>query len=166
MRRNSWILISATVLGMAASASAATNTADLAVSATVTTTCSISTTPLAFGNYDPVAGTLVDATATVTVACTQGATATVTLGQGAHAGGGSTNDAPVRRMTSGANALSYALYSDSGRQTVWGNSALTGVGYTAPSNAPNVMTVYGRIGANQNIPAGTYTDTVVATVTF
>ncbi|MFM6073490.1 MAG: spore coat protein U domain-containing protein, partial [Dolichospermum sp.] len=40
-----------------------------------------------------------------------------------------------------------------------------GVSHTGTGNASNI-TVYGRIGRGQNVPAGSYTDTVVATVTF
>ncbi len=67
-------------------ATAATQTANLAVSATVSATCSISTTALAFGAYDPVSAnstTPLDGTGTVVVTCTSGAPAAVTLGQGA-----------------------------------------------------------------------------------
>ncbi|HUM14049.1 MAG TPA: spore coat protein U domain-containing protein, partial [Candidatus Nitrosotalea sp.] len=42
------------VLGMAAPAFAQTATANLGVSATVAKNCSISTTPVAFGAYDPI----------------------------------------------------------------------------------------------------------------
>src|SRR4051812_13032770 len=54
---------------------AATASADLTVSATVTTNCTINTGPLAFGNYDPVgthASRPLDAAGRVTVACTKG----------------------------------------------------------------------------------------------
>ena len=38
---------------------------------------------------------------------------------------------------------------------------------SAPSSyAPVVYTVYGRVAAAANVPAGSYSDTVVATVNF
>jgi spore coat protein U-like protein len=38
---------------------------------------------------------------------------------------------------------------------------------SAPSsNAPVTYTVYGRVAAGANVPAGSYSDTVVATVNF
>ncbi len=63
--------------------------------------------------------------------------------------------------------LSYELYQDTGRTTVWGNSgtALFSAG-SAPSKAPRTFTVYGRIPAAQDVPAGAYADTVIATVNF
>jgi spore coat protein U-like protein len=146
-------------------ASAATATANLGVSATVTNNCTISTAALAFGSYDPVvahASTNLDGTGTVIVACTKGATATIGLGLGSNASGS------VRRMKdSGTNYITYELYQDSGRSTVWGTAggALLSPG-AAPSKVARNFTVYGRVASDQDVPAGTYNDTVVATVNF
>ena len=144
---------------------AATATANLGVSATVTNNCTISTAALAFGSYDPVvahASTDLDGTGTVIVACTKGATATIGLGLGSNASGS------VRRMKdSGSNYITYELYRDASRSTVWGTSggALLSPG-AAPSKAARNFTVYGRVASNQDVPAGSYNDTVVATVNF
>lgn len=149
-------------------ASAATQTANLSVTANVSATCSISTTALAFGTYDPVgthASAPLDAAGGVIVTCTNGALTTVTLGQGAHAGTGSTDVLPLRRMQSGSNYLAYTLYQDASRTTVWGNTLITGLGHTGTGTA-TTLSVYGRIPGGQNVASGAYTDTVVATVTF
>jgi spore coat protein U-like protein len=146
-------------------ASAASATANLAVSATVTNNCTISTAPLSFGAYDPVvahASANLDGTGTVNVACTKGTAPTIGLGLGANATGS------VRRMNDGGtNYLTYELYKDSTRATVWTNS---GAGLlspvAAPSKAVRSFTVYGRVVSNQDVPAGSYNDTVVATVNF
>jgi spore coat protein U-like protein len=148
-----------------APASAASATANLAVSATVSTNCTITTAPLSFGPYDPVvtnASADLDGTGTVTVACTKGTGPTIGLGLGSNASGS------VRRMTDGSsNYLSYELYHEAGRTTVWTN---TGTGLLTPAVAPSKtarnFTVYGRVQSNQDVPAGSYTDTVVATVNF
>ena len=161
-------LMAGALFAFGASASAQTDTADLDVSAEVTASCTITTSPLAFGSYDPVvthAASPLEQTGGVTVTCTSGAATTVTLGQGLSADAGSTDAVPVRRMLSGADFLSYALYSDSGRTTAWGNTAGAGVAHTGTGTA-TALTVYGRIPAAQNVPAGSYVDTVVATVTF
>lgn len=108
---------------MATPADAATDTANMAVSATVTANCTISSGGLAFGSYDPVetnASTPLDQTGTVTVTCTSGCAGDITLSQGANADTGSTNDAPLRRMTDGTHFLSYGLFQNAGRTTVWG----------------------------------------------
>jgi spore coat protein U-like protein len=155
--------IAAAAFGTAASA--ATATANLGVSATVTNNCTISTAALAFGSYDPVvahASTNLDGTGTVIVACTKGATATIGLGLGSNASGS------IRRMKdSGTNYITYELYQDSGRSTVWGTAggALLSPG-AAPSKTARNFTVYGRVASNQDVPAGSYNDTVVATVNF
>ena len=158
-------------LGMLISgqANAATATANLSVTATVSASCSISTTALGFGAYDPVttnAASPLDGTGTVIVTCTNGAAAAVTLGQGANAAAGSTDTVPVRRMkNAGGVFLSYSLYQDSGHTTTWGNTAGTSVAQTGTGTAASV-TVYGRVPAAQNVASGSYSDTVVATVTF
>jgi spore coat protein U-like protein len=151
--------------GFGSNTNAATATANLGVSATVTNNCTITTAPLAFGSYDPVvanAAANLDGTGTVTVACTKGSTATIGLGLGSNASGS------TRRMTDGSsNYLTYELYSDSGRSTIWTNSVgglLSPV--AAPSKAPRSFSVYGRVASNQDVPAGTFNDTVVATVNF
>jgi spore coat protein U-like protein len=155
------------MMALAGTAAAGNAQSNINVSASVTATCSISAGAMAFGSYDPVAGSQVDGQATLTVSCTKGATATITLGQGSNASGASTDTAPVRRMKdSGTNMLSYALFSDSNRSVTWGNTAGTGVSYTSAGSASQPILVYGRIAASQDLPAGSYTDTVVATITF
>ena len=146
-------------------ASAASASANLAASATVASNCTISTAALSFGSYDPVgthAASDLDGTGTVIVACTKGATATVGLGLGSNASGS------TRRMTDGSsNYLTYELYQDAGRTTVWtdaGAGLLSPV--AAPSKAARNFTVYGRVSSNQDVAAGTYNDTVLATVNF
>jgi len=172
MRPNTFHGLAAAVSGIAivaagfgATASAATATANLGVSATVTNNCTISTGAVAFGSYDPVvahASTNLDGTGTVTVACTKGATSSIGLGLGSNASGS------TRRMSDGGtNYLDYELYQDNGRTTVWGNAGagLYNTG-AAPSKTARNFTVYGRVTSNQDVPAGTYNDTVVATVNF
>jgi spore coat protein U-like protein len=67
----------------------------------------------------------------------------------------------------GGNFLTYELYQDAGRTTVWGNG---GAGLLSPAAAPSKaarnFTVYGRVTSNQDVVAGSYSDTVVATVNF
>lgn len=166
MKRLGAVIVVAVSGGMAPAAQAGTATSNLNVSATVASTCSITAGALAFGTYDTLSGAQVDGTATVTVACTKGAAATITLGQGQNPGGGSTDAAPARRMAAGLNYLGYTLYSDSGRLTPWGNTVMTGHAYVAASSASSQLTVYGRIAANQDVPAGSFSDVVVATITF
>ena len=159
----------ALALGAATGTEAGTATSNLSVTASVAANCAISTSAVAFGPYDPVvanAATALPGTGTVSVTCTTGSGATITLGQGAHAGGGSTDAAPARRLNDGGtHFLTYELFSDAGLTTVWGNTGGTGVAYTGTGTQSN-LTVYGSVDAAQNVPVGSYSDTVVATVTF
>ena len=147
---------------------ASPQTANLSVTATVSANCTISTTAVAFGEYDPVvthASTPLDVSGKVSVTCTNGAPATITLGQGPDPGASSTDAAPARRMKAGANYLNYQLYTEVTHTTVWGNDTDTDVANTG-NGANQDITVYGRVPSGQNVPTGSYSDTVVATITF
>jgi spore coat protein U-like protein len=144
-------------------------TANLSVTATVSANCTISTTAVAFNEYDPIvanASSALDATGAVKVTCTVGSTPKIMLGQGAHAASGSTDAVPLRRMNAGSSYLSYSLFSDAGRSTVWGNTDGTHVSPPPATGTIQTVDVYGRVAAGQNVPVGSYSDTVVATVTF
>jgi len=152
------------VLGAAVPALAQTANTNLAVTATVAKNCSITTTAVAFGSYDPAvtnATTNLDGTGTVVVACTKGAGTRISLGRGANASG------LTRRMRGAAALLTYELYKNAGRTTVWRSGAVNGLTIPgAPSRAARTFTVYGRVPAGQDVVAGPYTDTVVATINF
>jgi spore coat protein U-like protein len=157
------------VLGATSATHAGTNTADLPVQAHVAANCAISTVTVDFGTYDPAVvnkAAAKDATGTVNVTCTSGASTTITLSEGDNKNTGSSVSVPLRRMTDdGTNFLSYFLYSENTRTTVWGDDAGSGLAHTG-TGSQVALTVYGRITANQQVPTGDYTDTVVATVTF
>ncbi len=141
------------------------------VTATVANNCTISAANLAFGAYDPIvanATTNLDNTGSVTITCTKGATTTIGLSAGSN---GANATGTTRAMSTGGGSpsyLSYELFSDSGRTTVWGNSG--GALFTpaaAPSKAARAFTVYGRIPSGQDVPASiAYSDTITATVNF
>lgn len=144
---------------------AATASTSMAVSATVTNNCTISTTALAFGSYDPIvthASADLDGTGTVVIACTKGAAATIGLNTGSNPSG------TTRRMANGTDYLAYEVYKESGRTTVWGNTGTERYDAgTAPSSAAQTFTVYGRVtGGQTSAPAGSYADTLTATVNF
>jgi spore coat protein U-like protein len=137
--------------------------ASLTVNATVSKNCTISTAPVNFGAYDPVAATgPLDAIGTITVTCTKGATAHVGLNAGSNSQG------TTRRMSQSATAyLTYEIYKDSARTTVWGNTIGDNLDIgAAPNRNPRTFTAYGRVPPAQDASVGTYTDTVMATVNF
>ena len=150
---------------------AGNSTANLTVNATVVANCTVTTATITFPNYDPIvahASTPDDTTAVgaVTVACTKGTSSTIGLSFGQNA-----TNSPRAMKDSAGNLLSYDLYTNSPGGTVWGNIGGPGTPYTpspaaAPSKAPRAFNVYGRIPQAQDVPAGSYTDTVIATVNF
>lgn len=147
---------------------AGTATSNMTVTASVAANCTITTSTVAFGAYDPIvtnAAVALTGTGSVTTTCTNGSAVTVTLGQGANALGGSTATVPQRQMASGVNRLGYFLYSDAARTVAWGDTAGTGKADTG-TGAVSTLTVYGTVTAGQNKPVGSYNDSVVATVTF
>lgn len=165
MRFNKLLLpaVFTVLIFVAEAAQAGTATTTMNVSATVQNSCLVSASALAFGNYDPVSASPTNATSSITVTCTTGTSFTVGLDAGSAAGATVT----TRQMSNAANRLSYSLFSDSARTTNWGNTA--GVNTPAAITAtasPSVLTVYGQVAAQQNLPAGSYSDTVIVTVTY
>ena len=150
------IMAPAAFAGSVTSANPANN-----VSAAVIANCSVSTFALGFGNYDPLSATNLDAQTTVNVYCTKGATGTVSLGLGANASGA------VRRMTDGTNFMTYEVYKDAGRTTIWNGVNTNSAVSTSKSTALNGgFIAYGRVPAGQDLPVGTFNDTLQATVNF
>ncbi len=139
--------------------SGATTTSTFQVTATVASSCTVTATSLAFGNYTLAQ---LDGTSTITATCTNGTTYTIGLDAGTFSGATTS----TRRLTGpSAAGLSYSLFSDPGRTTNWGNATGSWVPGTG-TGAAQVLTVYGRIPANQTALIGNYTDTVTVTVTF
>jgi len=147
-----------------APALAATVSGSLATSATVTANCTISTTPLAFGNVDSTSASNVDAAGGLSITCTNGSAWTASADVGSGSGASFAN----RRMTSGANLLNYNIYTSAARTTVWGDgtASTATIGGTGTGSA-QAVTVYGRVAGGQStVPIGSYLDTVSVTVTY
>lgn len=131
----------------------------IAVSATPASAavCILSSTGVAFGNYNTLTSSALDGAGDISVSCDVLSSVTVKLS----AGSGTIEQ---RVMTAGTAQLNYNLYTDSGRTTVWGDGitgstvSATGVLITFP--------VYGRIPALQNVVAGSYGDSITITVSY
>lgn len=155
---------------MAASASAATDTANLAMSATVNTICAIGPGAISFGtltlDVNAGAGTVTlanhdaDSGATISIACTNGSSATITAGLGLNAVG------TTRNMISGSDLLAYELYTNTGRGTVLNGT--NSIAYTGTGAATTTDTIFARITGAQLAAAkkGSYADTVAMTITY
>ena len=129
-------------------------------SASVAPACTVSATTQDFGAVSGLLRTAQDATSTVSLRCTYRAPWQVGLGLGQNAAG------TARRMTGPGGLIDYELYRDLGRTQRWGTTlnvdTVTGTG----TGATQSLTVYGRVPAQTPRTAGTYTDTIVVTVTY
>jgi len=153
------------------SALALTTQTTMSVTMAVGNACTVSAATLAFGNYDPIVTNKtspLNGSTTLTVTCTTGAAYTVTISQGGNPATGSTATAPARQLTNGATTpslASYSLFRDSARTLIWGDAATVGQTGTG-TGAAQTLTVFGSVGAGQNLPQGAFTDTDTVTVTF
>jgi spore coat protein U-like protein len=169
MNRNRLLLVAAVIaLGALLPAGAYAQSANtpLLISANVAANCTISTTAVAFGAYDPVVANDTvprDVAGNVRIACTKGATPTIGLGLGNNASG------TVRRMAGSVAGeyLTYELYQPAGYTTIWGTTGanLFAAG-ASTGRAPRDFAVNGRIVGGQDVATGNYNDSVVATVNF
>lgn len=135
--------------------------AAFSVTATNTTSCSVSASNLNFGSAG-VLQSLIDATSTVAITCTSAAPYTVSLDGGL----GQATDPTQRKMTQGSQQVTYGLYQDSARTQPWGNSVGTNTEAATGSGLAQNLTVYGRVPAQSTPSPGTYTDTVVVTISY
>lgn len=143
-------------------ARATTTTASMAVQMTITASCTIGgASTMNFGSSGVIAAN-VDQTSTVQVQCTN----TTPYNIGLDAGTGSGATVAARKMTNGAATITYSLFSDSGRTTVWGSTIGTNTVSATGSGASQSYTVYGRVPAQATPAPAVYTDTVTVTVTY
>jgi spore coat protein U-like protein len=154
----------AAALVMATGAWAGQSTALVWVSTRVEPQCRVSGATMNFGSYNPVGANAtqpLDAETTFDVQCTPGSRVSVTLESGLYP------DSSERRLsgtTRGARRLAYELYSDASRQRPWTSaSPLSLLGF---GRAPQRVRVYGRIPQGQDVPAGSYQDSVLIVVSF
>lgn len=162
-------LLAAGAIGSTAMAGTSPQTATFQVTATVIKSCVVSTTPIAFGNYDPTSATALTATGSVSAKCTKGSVVGVALDQGANKASGSTAAVPARQMSDGSgDLLPYDIYTTSGGSTEWGNTTaqMPAKQTSASAGTALVFTTYGSLPAGADVPSGSYSDTVTATVTF
>lgn len=151
-------LITAAPLSWAA---AATTTATFTVTANVQTNCTINAQNLNFGSYT---GALLDGTTTLTVDCSNGSAFNIGLSAGTAPGA----TVSTRKMTgpSGSDLLPYTLSRDSAHTLNWGNTVGTDTQAGTGTGANQTFTVFGEIPAGQFTTAGSYLDTITATLTF
>jgi len=103
-----------------------------------------------------------DAAGSIAITCTNAAPYTIALDGGSI---GAIN--PVqRKMSQGSERITYGLYQDSGRTQPWGDAAGINTAAATGSGLAQTFSVYGRVPAQSTPSPGTYTDTVVVTVSY
>ncbi|XBH15278.1 spore coat U domain-containing protein [Edaphobacter paludis] len=138
-----------------------TATTTFSVTATVMATCQISAASINFGNYT---GSLVKPGGSpLTVTCTN--TTSYDLGLSAGLGAGAT--VTSRKMTGPASAmLDYQMFQDSAQTLNWGNTVGTDTVHGISNGSTQTVYIYPQMAAGQNVAPGTYSDTVIVTVTY
>lgn len=130
--------------------------------------CTVAGTGIVFPTYVSPGGGNADSSGTIGVTCTGlGLLVTYTI----QLSSGSGSFAHRTLVFASVNALAYNMYTDTTRLTIWGDGT---AGTSTVSDSyllsigPNLKnyTVYGRVPAGQNQPAGTYTDQITITITF
>lgn len=135
--------------------------------------CSVSNAALNFGNYS-IFSTSPDTASTTIVIPNGGCLFSnkirikISLSQG-----NSNPNYNPRTLLNGASSMNYNLYLDNAYSTIWGNGSNGTQEFSQTLNCPyNLCTisggvpVYGSIPALQNVPPGTYTDTITITLQF
>lgn len=128
-----------------------------------TASCTLAATDMSFGNVSNLT-TAINATSTITATCTKGTAYNLGLSNGS--GGGTTPTA--RRMTNGSTAsfVTYGIYRNAARTQPWGNTVGTDTATGRGNGNTQAFTAYGRVPAQASPESFTYTDTIIATITY
>jgi spore coat protein U-like protein len=131
--------------------------------------CAVSASTVPFGAYNPASVSATDATGTVTVTCTVlvgiAMSWTVQLSRGVSA------TYSPRTLANGGKSLSYNLYTTNARTVIWGDgsagtSVISDSVFLAIGTHAFNYTIYGRIPPLQDVKSGSYSDSIVVTVTY
>ncbi len=129
-------------------------------------TCLVFTGPMNFGTYMPATPTHVDVTGQMFVICFGQPPGPFEVRIGPGASGNQLN----RTLTNTISLLSYNVFLDAARTTIWGDGT-GGTGTfngirTSPFPFIGAPFIYGRIFANQDPSPGFYNDIIDVTVLF
>lgn len=136
------------------------------VTATIEATCTLFLADnVAFGTYDPLAATPTTSAFAIAMDCTAGLPYSLTLDQGLNSAAG-TCLSPERRLSDGlGHHLNYTLEYTFTPGVDIGCSSDNDYAYVGTGGL-NARSFTGRILPGQIQDAGSYTDTVVATISF
>lgn len=125
--------------------------------------CTFTATSVSFGVYNVFDTNSLASTGSVSYQCSWllFLTRTVYLSKGS-----APNNNP-RQMVNGASRLNYNLYMDAAHTQIWGDPNPYSYSAVGLAFFPNVtLTVYALIPAGQDVPTGSYSDSIVATFNF
>ncbi|RDJ26831.1 spore coat protein u [Bosea caraganae] len=136
-------------------------TSSFTVSANVPPTCRVTANDLNFGSVGVLSGQR-DASTNLAPTCTNGTAYQVGLD------GGVSNAAnpTLRRMTKGAEFVTYGLYRDAGRVQPFGGALGADTLAGSGTGLAQTATVYGRVPPQATPSPGIYGDTIVVTLTY
>lgn len=136
--------------------------------------CTVGSTPLLFGLYDGINGAPLQINATITVSCSTTTFPTPTIPYSVSMGPSGTTGTMARQMAGpGSARLTYNLFIDEARTTVWGDGS-AGTMKVVDSIKPalvvvpgaKIYSVFGKIPLGQNVAAGGYGDSLMITVDY
>lgn len=123
-----------------------------------TAQCIITALPVTFGVYQPFSAKPVDGNGSIAIRCHAFGPYSIAIN----------SSVTGRHMSRAGSQLSYQLYIDAARRTVWGDgtggSAIVSGFCTGSCN--NDHAVYGRIPPRQSVTPGTYMDSITVMVVF
>jgi spore coat protein U-like protein len=125
------------------------------------TSCSIQASSVAFGAYNVFNSSPTDSTGTITYNCGASINGNITI----ELSKGQASAYP-RQMANGSERLNYNLFRDASRLLIWGTASDSYSLGNPPKNQDVTVTIYGRIPALQDVKAGSYSDTISATINF
>lgn len=147
-----------------------------AVPAASAGSCTLSSTGLALGAYQPLtfsgkralASIDVFSTATIAVSCTAATSYTISLGAGAQGGEGPTGTRYLANLNGGASML-FNVYTEANYSTVWGDGSVGSLlAGSLPTGGGSVAhTVYGKVPAGQTtLRAGSFSESLPMTIFY
>lgn len=147
------------------------------VAAIAAGSCSVAVGGVAFGSYDVFNPLPTDTTGTVLVTCVDdglpgGLNIDVSISLSPSATSGSTANRQMS-LVGGTDRLNYNLFRDAACTLIWGDTSGLDDYIIPKVRVPKkgsitltpVVTIYGRIPEGQDVSAGSYTDSVVLTIT-
>ncbi len=127
--------------------------------------CNITTVGVTFGAYDVFSSAPLTSAGSVTIRCVGLGTGSDQISVALSTGG--SGSFLSRALFRGSETMSYNLYLNAGHTQIWGDGTAGTLKYASVSNNQSItLTIFGRIPPGQDVSAGTYSDTIVATINF